>query len=330
MSLSYYEGEVRRLENELNRLQQDMNRQNQEEVRKQAEKLRIRDSITAHTSPGILKSKLQQIERLDKDLAAISKRKTEIYSRIASKTREQEQKKQQLGKERQREQDQVRRAQQRRESELQGQVTELAAQTAELRNELQVVYDTEAILAEVYVLESEAEAIQGTCFNLAGVGLVTCAHVLRPGLYAFSPSDVARRYPVEVLSSNPAVDIAIVQAPELELGEGLPKGSADDAQQMDEIIVAGYPNYRLGDSGVVMPGSVTGFRTVSGIRRILVSASIVAGSSGGPVLNKQGHVIGIAVTGADRMEDAGETEHHGVVPIDALTFLQENNHPKGE
>ena len=71
----------------------------------------------------------------------------------------------------------------------------------------------------------------------------------------------------------------------------------------------------------MIPGEVAGFRPVSGIRRILVSASIVAGGSGGPAVNSTGEVIGVAVTGADGMETVGQTENHGVIPIAALDHI---------
>jgi RNA-directed DNA polymerase len=87
------------------------------------------------------------------------------------------------------------------------------------------------------------------------------------------------------------------------------------------VTVHGFPNFRLGDSGVAMPGQVVGFRTVSTIRRLLISASIVAGNSGGPVLDAKNRVLGIAVTGADSFENAEKTENHGVIPITALNLL---------
>jgi hypothetical protein len=42
---------------------------------------------------------------------------------------------------------------------------------------------------------------------------------------------------------------------------------------------------------------------------------IIAGNSGGPVLNTAGKVVGIAVTGADRIEEAPELSsfHPGYV-----------------
>jgi S1-C subfamily serine protease len=161
---------------------------------------------------------------------------------------------------------------------------------------------------------------QGTAFHLLGVGLVTCEHVLGDHTYAFRSTDLKNKYPVTIRASNTIIDLAIldVNAP---LSEGLTMGSADSLKQMDHLMIAGFPNYRLGDSGVVIPGLVVGFRPASGIRRVLTNASIVAGTSGGPVLGREDSVIGVAVTGADRMEEAQETENHGVIPIEALRYI---------
>jgi S1-C subfamily serine protease len=90
---------------------------------------------------------------------------------------------------------------------------------------------------------------------------------------------------------------------------------------MDHVVVTGFPNFKIGDSGVIMPGLVVGFRPVSGVRRILTNALIIAGNSGGPVFDTGHRVIGIAVTGADRMEEAIETENYGIIPVDAINYL---------
>ena len=60
---------------------------------------------------------------------------------------------------------------------------------------------------------------------------------------------------------------------------------------------------------------------------MLTNASIVAGTSGGPVLNSNSEVIGIAVTGSDFQETADQTEKHGIIPIDAINFLQQKLKP---
>lgn len=182
------------------------------------------------------------------------------------------------------------------------------------------VFSLERIQNALWILECEETMKQGTAFNLAGVGLVTCEHVLGSSTYAFKADNIAHKYPIKIRSSNPVIDLAVLTV-DVSLEEGLPVGSADSLKQMDHLAVTGFPNYRLGDSGVIVPGLVIGFRTVSSIRRILTNAPIIAGNSGGPVLDKNNSVIGVAVTGAECMEKAQETEDHGIIPIDALSFL---------
>lgn len=182
-------------------------------------------------------------------------------------------------------------------------------------------YDMTRVLRNIYVLESEDSSLQGTCFHLEGIGLVTCQHIIRPDLVAFHPTSITQKSPVSVISQNSTLDLAIIEAPKLSLENGLPRGTADNLNLMAHVAIAGFPNYRFGDMGILSPGLVIGFRTVSSIRRILVNIPIIAGNSGGPAIDADGQVIGVAVTGADRLENATSTENHGIVPLDALSFL---------
>lgn len=182
-------------------------------------------------------------------------------------------------------------------------------------------FDLDLIGSALWVLEDHGQQTQGTAFMLSGVGLITCQHVLRPNMYAFKWGDPAKKYEITVLRQNKVIDLAILSIDAPLSGE-LHSGTADNVKQMDAIAVAGHPNYRTGDTFVIHPGMISGHRPVSGITRLLVNVPIVAGNSGGPVVNRNNQVIGVAVTGADRMENAYDTENHGVIPIDALQYLQ--------
>lgn len=171
----------------------------------------------------------------------------------------------------------------------------------------------------LWVLECEKSIRQGTAFSLRGVGLVTCAHVLGPNTKAFRPLSPAQKLDVEVVSTHDTIDLAILRV--ARSGGDLVRESADDLKIMEHITVCGFPNYRIGDTGTYVPGMVVGFRTVSSIRRVLTNAPIISGVSGAPVMNAAGAVVGVAATGADRMEAASDTEHHSVIPIDALNIL---------
>jgi Trypsin-like peptidase domain len=179
----------------------------------------------------------------------------------------------------------------------------------------------EKISRALWILECEESAIQGTGFMLGGVGLVTCQHVVGSQTRAFRASAFQDKRRVSVSASEPAIDLALLDLEGEHDGE-LERESADGLKQMDHVIVCGYPNYRFGDTGTMVPGLVVGFRMMSGIRRILTNAPIVGGASGSPVVNASGRVIGVAATGADRMEAAQDTEHHSIIPIDALRFLR--------
>ena len=180
----------------------------------------------------------------------------------------------------------------------------------------------EELLKATWVLESDVSCTQGTAFLVDSIGFVTCEHAVSEGLQAFHSSDITTKYPVRVLKSNDTLDLAIIDI-EINKSEyvSLKLGDSDIVKQLDNVIVMGYPNYRYGDSGVINSGEISGFRPVSGIRRFLTNAPIISGNSGGPALNDKGEVIGVAVTGADRMENAQETEHYSIVPINSLKFL---------
>ena len=182
------------------------------------------------------------------------------------------------------------------------------------------IFNPTELSEATWVLECDKTSKQGTAFFLNGIGLVTCEHVVGAETYAFRHDDINSRFKVRVVRKNATIDLAVLQI-DYENQRGLEMGTADSLQNMDHLALFGYPNYRIGDTGSIVPGIVVGFRTVSAIRRVLTNAPIVAGSSGGPVVDSSGVVVGLAVTGADRMEVVQDTENHGIVPIDALSHL---------
>lgn len=183
-----------------------------------------------------------------------------------------------------------------------------------------VTYNLSEITNALWVLECEETCKQGTAFMLESVGLVTCEHVVEAATHAFKADAPSKKYPVEVITKHKIIDLAVLRI-EVTESQALKCGNSDNIQQLDQIAVARFPNYRIGDSGSIATGHVSGFRTVSGIRRILANAPVIAGNSGGPVLSSNGKVIGVAVTGAERMEEFQETENHGIIPINALNLV---------
>lgn len=90
---------------------------------------------------------------------------------------------------------------------------------------------------------------------------------------------------------DPQQDLALLSAG---TGQITPVRLADsDTTQVgDGVFVAGAPR---GLEGTFSNGIVSGIRTVTGIGLIQITAPISPGSSGGPVLDQTGSVIGVAV-----------------------------------
>jgi S1-C subfamily serine protease len=195
-----------------------------------------------------------------------------------------------------------------------------------------VIYDLSKILDNIFVLDSPVGASQGTAFYLQDVGIVTCDHCVRrdaqdafyPDLVIYRGDKLKKQARVSVVKSHAHLDIAILELDPGEgdfLGEGLEKADSDVVRQLDQVLAVGFPNYNFGDSGAASIGHVIGMRTISGVQHFLLSNSLVEGNSGGPVLNREGKVIGIVVTGSDSFRTAPKTEKHGLVPINTLNIL---------
>lgn len=182
--------------------------------------------------------------------------------------------------------------------------------------------DISKIADSLWILECEDTSKQGTAFTLDEMHIITCEHVLGDNTKAFKADNHTKTYDIEILKRHKVIDLAIIKVKDYDCKTTLTKGTTENLKQMDRLVVAGFPNYRFGDTGSITSGNLAGFRMVSGIRRILVSMPLIAGNSGGPVLNSDLQVIGVAATGADRMENAPNTEHHGVIPIEALDLIK--------
>jgi hypothetical protein len=98
-------------------------------------------------------------------------------------------------------------------------------------------------------------------------------------------------YPVKgVVAIDEARDLALlaVDAP----APLLPLGGSDTLEVGDEVYAIGNPE---GLEGTFSQGVVSGIRQVGPDTLLQVTAPISPGSSGGPVLNRQGKAVGVAV-----------------------------------
>jgi RNA-directed DNA polymerase len=169
----------------------------------------------------------------------------------------------------------------------------------------------------IWVIACEERDIQGTAFMLEGVGLVTCAHCTAANapMKAFRSDAHWKEFPVTIKHRDEDMDLAV-----LEFDEPLPHTHALHAetdtplQRGDEVQLLGHPHWGVGSTVQVATGHVTGFRKFMRHDAIVISARVLEGNSGGPILNVAGRVTGVARAGADTHENAA-------VPMSLLTIL---------
>ena len=174
----------------------------------------------------------------------------------------------------------------------------------------------------VLVLDSRYN--QGTGFILDGVGLITCQHVLGEDLNVYKATCPENKYEVKILKEDHSLDIAVLKLEGRKPFSCLHKGESEKLKRGDSIRVVGFPDYAPGQTIHDYPGVIVGEKKIFGKKRFNVSAQIYKGNSGGPVLNTEGKVIGIAVTGEDRPGTKPPKEEYGVIPIELIDDLFKN------
>ncbi len=149
--------------------------------------------------------------------------------------------------------------------------------------------------ATVYIeaLREETPFAYGSGFLIDPEGIIiTNYHVLEGADEAFVSVGQKEYDNVVVLASSEQWDLAIIKIndqglPSLPLGKGI-----DDVRLGETVLAVGNPEglERTISSGIV---SALRFEDTMGIRLIQTTAPISMGSSGGPLLNMRGEVIGV-------------------------------------
>lgn len=115
------------------------------------------------------------------------------------------------------------------------------------------------------------------------------------------------RYIAETLASDPALDLAVLQITDDELGPVdpnaldlpfVPVGDSDEIDLGDPIDLFGFPGIG-GGALTYTTGVVSGFITAPGIGRVWIytDATMASGSSGGTAINREGELIGVPTQG---------------------------------
>lgn len=172
-----------------------------------------------------------------------------------------------------------------------------------------------AVLAKVSAATVMIE-VQGVCCGASGSGLL----LTRTGLIATSAHIIAGARQVRVrlssgetfeavgtLTYDPRLDLAIIVIP----GVGLPSAPLANS---DKLVVGQRLRaigVSTGQGTTVTDALLSAVHTEDGVRWLQMSVPVSPRSSGGPIVNEQGDVVGLVVAGAP-----GGAEHFNVaIPI---------------
>ncbi len=155
----------------------------------------------------------------------------------------------------------------------------------------------------------------GTGFVVREDGwIATNVHVIAGGAEVEVTLADKREFPVvEVLAANPAHDVALLRINAKHLPV-LTLGQSSTLRPGDPVVAIGHP---LGLEDTVSNGLVSAVRAIDDGSTVLqISAPIAPGSSGGPIFNDRGEVVGISTA----IVQGGQNLNFGV-PIDDLKPL---------
>jgi S1-C subfamily serine protease len=136
---------------------------------------------------------------------------------------------------------------------------------------------------------------QGSGFLIDSKGhILTNYHVVEGARRVEVTTSDKKRYPADVVGTDPQHDLAVIQIPE----HSIPPAVLGDSKGLvvgQKVFAIGNP---FGLSGTMTRGIISSIRSVRGQRgfideAIQTDAAINPGNSGGPLLNSHGEVIGI-------------------------------------
>jgi hypothetical protein len=133
----------------------------------------------------------------------------------------------------------------------------------------------------------------GSGFIIGQGKIVTNLHVIEGAKYGYVfVNGSSTKHKIQgYFAVDKKNDLAILSIPTL-IGKSIPLSTSTVPEIGEKIYAIGNPK---GLSGTISEGIVSGIRTLENKSLIQITAPISPGSSGGPVINNSGQVIGIAV-----------------------------------
>lgn len=136
---------------------------------------------------------------------------------------------------------------------------------------------------------------QGSGFYIGNGIIVTNYHVIADAQSMIAETEDNKKYDIQgVVASDQSLDLAMLKTNIEPTMDPLKLGFNKTLVKGEQIVTIGSPE---GLKNTVSDGIISGFRTDGGVNLIQISAPITFGSSGGPLFNMYGQVIGVNSSG---------------------------------
>lgn len=176
------------------------------------------------------------------------------------------------------------------------------SQTAPKLRPSEIAQRASKALSTVVALDSTGESIgEGTGFFIRADGtLVTNYHVIEGAIRVEVRTISGEAFDqVFVLATDARRDLAILRIPTKSPAQ-LQIGGDESLQVGDPVFVMGNP---LGLERTFSNGLLSGRRLLDGVALMQITAPISPGSSGGPVMDEAGRVVGVATLYLDKSQN---------------------------
>jgi S1-C subfamily serine protease len=166
--------------------------------------------------------------------------------------------------------------------------------TRDHRDDLpQLVKRIQPAVVTIIAYNAQDEALfQGTGFFISPEGILTNCHVLAQAFRAEVRTAEGRCYPVKgVVAADRHWDLVVAAVACPPEGVSYLNITGDIPEVGERVAVVGSP---LGLEQTLSDGVVSALRRTAGGSYLQISAPVSTGSSGSPVINMQGEVVGVA------------------------------------
>ena len=161
---------------------------------------------------------------------------------------------------------------------------------------------------------------QGSAFYVSNVGVFTSYHVTENNAFfnLYSSTGQKTNYIISnelnLKSDNDEIDYSLFNI-KVNGAIDLNIGDSSTLTIGDSVTIAGFPDYKIGDSITTQTCQIVSISTLFGAPFYKVSGRIIHGASGGIVLNSRCEVVGIIKGGIVTLEEDADNDNQGFLPI---------------